>query len=180
MSKPKAGDKPDLKAKILEILEANRTMSVATVRPDGWPQVTVVGFVHDDLTLFFAIARNSQKLANITHDPRISIAVGAHRADSGDIRGLSMAAIATEITAVVEAERLNGLIAARYPEKAVFAPRGASVALMKATPEIISVVDPTDGLEQPVLLQVGLATSVSPYVPPETPLPAGVQSWEHG
>jgi len=180
MATQSASEGPDLKATILEILAANRTMSVATIRPDGWPQVTIVGFVHDDLTLYFAVARDSQKLANIGHDPRISIAIGAHRPDGGDIRGLSMAALASEITAAPEVARLNALIAHRYPEQAVFAPRGVSIAVMRASPEIISVVDPVAGLTHPALLQVGHETSLRPYIPVEGPPPPDVRTWTHG
>ena len=43
----------DLKTKILEILDRNRLMVVATNRPDGWPQATTVGYVNIGLTLYF-------------------------------------------------------------------------------------------------------------------------------
>ena len=42
-----------LRRKILKVLEDNRIMSIATLRSDGWPQVTTVGFAHDGLTLYF-------------------------------------------------------------------------------------------------------------------------------
>ena len=34
-----------LKSKILELLDQHRLMTVATNRPDGWPQATTVGYV---------------------------------------------------------------------------------------------------------------------------------------
>ena len=33
-----------MRRKILKVLEDNRIMSIATLRADGWPQVTTVGF----------------------------------------------------------------------------------------------------------------------------------------
>ena len=84
----------EAKAKIVELLNENRVMTVATLRPDGWPQATMVGVVHDDLTLYFAVARTSQKLANIRRDPRVSIALGHE--ELSRLRGLSMAAHAAE------------------------------------------------------------------------------------
>lgn len=36
-------------------------MTIATIRDDGYPQATVVGFVHDGLTIYFGSDRNSQK-----------------------------------------------------------------------------------------------------------------------
>ena len=46
-----------LRNKILELLDRHRLMTVATNRPDGWPQATTVGYVNDGLTLYFLCAR---------------------------------------------------------------------------------------------------------------------------
>jgi hypothetical protein len=35
-----------LKSKILELLNQHRLMTIATNRPDGWPQATTVGYVN--------------------------------------------------------------------------------------------------------------------------------------
>jgi hypothetical protein len=50
-------------------------MAISTVRPDGWPQTTVVGYANRGFQIFFLIFRASQKYANIQQDNRISIAV---------------------------------------------------------------------------------------------------------
>jgi len=132
---------PALQAVIDDQLLANRVMSLATVRPDGWPQVTMVGYVSEGLDLYFVISRLSQKFSNIAREPRVSIAIGS----AGSLRGLSMAAKAAEVTDYGEIERLNQLVFARYPEATVFAPEGASVALMRAVPQVISVIDHGQG-----------------------------------
>lgn len=93
---------------------------------NGWPQATMVGYVHDDLTLYFAVARSSQKLSNIWHDPRASIAIGHDTPQR--IRGLSMAARVAEVTDLEQIARRNAILHARYPEQSVFAPREASAA----------------------------------------------------
>ena len=152
MSKTPSPIHPALKAAILAVLDANRILCVATVRPDGWPQATFVGYVHDDLALYFVIAADSQKRDNIKGEPRVSIAIGRDGADH--IRGLSMAARATEVTDVDEVERLNLLIAERYPEQTLFAPREMSAALMRATPSVISLIDHSMGPGQPQLIEV--------------------------
>jgi hypothetical protein len=36
----------------------------------------MVGYVHDDLDPYFAVASTSQKLANVRRDGRVSIALG--------------------------------------------------------------------------------------------------------
>ena len=39
--------------KIAAILARATDMTIATVRPDGFPQATTVGYVNDGLTLYF-------------------------------------------------------------------------------------------------------------------------------
>jgi general stress protein 26 len=151
-------EKLDPKPKILELLDENRVMSVATVRHDGWPQATMVGYVHDDLTLYFAVARISQKLANIKREPRISIALG-HDAPNR-LRGLSMAAHAAEVSDLAEIDHLNALMLERYPEQNRFSPREASSAVLRATPIVVSIIDLAKSPGEPELVQVSTEATV--------------------
>jgi nitroimidazol reductase NimA-like FMN-containing flavoprotein (pyridoxamine 5'-phosphate oxidase superfamily) len=151
MSRMQPVPKRELKTKILELLDENDVMTVATVRADGWPQATLVGYVRDDLTLYFAVARISQKLANIQRDPRVSIALGHHAPNR--LRGLSMAAHAAEVTDSREIARLNALMRERYPGKSRFSPREISAALIRATPSVVSVIDLTEGPGEPELAE---------------------------
>src|SRR3984957_11293688 len=43
---------PRLKALILRLLHEHRVMTMATLRPDGWPQATTVGYVNDSFLLY--------------------------------------------------------------------------------------------------------------------------------
>ena len=36
----------EIKEKILSLLEQHRIMTIATLRPDGWPQATTVGYAN--------------------------------------------------------------------------------------------------------------------------------------
>lgn len=151
---------PGRKATILAILAEHRVMSLATLRPDGWPQATMVGYVADDLTLYFSVARSSQKWTNIERDPRVSIAIGHDTHDR--IRGLSMAGRVLEVTDLEEVRRLNALIATRYPEQRVFAPREAAAVVLRVTPKIISVIDLPKATGAPELMEVVTVAAVWP------------------
>ena len=61
--------------KILAILDEATDMTIATVRADGYPQATAVGFVHDGVTLYFGTAGELQKARNIAHCDKVSVAV---------------------------------------------------------------------------------------------------------
>ena len=55
----------------IQIVDSNRIMSIATVRPDGWPQATIVGYANSGFSLYFLIYRTSQKFRNIASDSRV-------------------------------------------------------------------------------------------------------------
>ncbi|MGA8902964.1 MAG: pyridoxamine 5'-phosphate oxidase family protein [Bradyrhizobium sp.] len=46
-------------------------MTIATLRPDGWPQATTVGYVSEGLDLYFLCGPNSQKAHNLAVDDRV-------------------------------------------------------------------------------------------------------------
>jgi nitroimidazol reductase NimA-like FMN-containing flavoprotein (pyridoxamine 5'-phosphate oxidase superfamily) len=72
----------------LQILNDNRIMSIATVRPDGWPQTTIVGYANEGWRLYFLIYRTSQKFANILSDDRVSISVGHEPRELRDVKAV--------------------------------------------------------------------------------------------
>ena len=57
-----------LKSKILELLNQHRLMTVATNRPDGWPQATTVGYVNDGLTILGGVFHKGTRCAARCHD----------------------------------------------------------------------------------------------------------------
>lgn len=67
-------------------------MTIATLRPDGWPQATTVGYAREGLTLFFLCGLNSQKAANLARDDRASLTIDHDTPQVMEIAGLSMAA----------------------------------------------------------------------------------------
>jgi nitroimidazol reductase NimA-like FMN-containing flavoprotein (pyridoxamine 5'-phosphate oxidase superfamily) len=64
-----------IRRKILKLLDEHRIMTVATLRPDGWPHATTVGYLNEGLALYFAGGPESQKARNLAHDDRISLTV---------------------------------------------------------------------------------------------------------
>ncbi|CAN5529716.1 pyridoxamine 5'-phosphate oxidase family protein [soil metagenome] len=131
---------PDQQARIDALLDENQVMSLATNRPDGWPQVTPVNYLHHGGALYFVVSRSSQKLANIQRDGRVSIMIGG--TGKSRERGLSMAAMVTEVVDVGRIAQFNALLWST-PAGAAFAPHPteSSIAVLMATPQIISLID---------------------------------------
>jgi nitroimidazol reductase NimA-like FMN-containing flavoprotein (pyridoxamine 5'-phosphate oxidase superfamily) len=137
-----------MKEKILALLDQHRIMTVATLRPDGWPQATTVGYVNKGLALYFLCGLESQKAQNLAWDDRVSLTID-HDADQiMEITGLSMAARARPVADRDEAERVLQLIPLKYPEQASMPgpmPKPEDVRIFRVTPMIISVLDYSKG-----------------------------------
>lgn len=138
-----------LKQKILSLLDQHRIMSIATIRPDGWPQVTTVGYVSEGLTLYFLCGLDSQKARNLACDDRVSLTIDRDTSDLMAITGLSMAAHAQAVTDRAEAERIIGMLPLKYPEMTaplpVAMPNADEVRIFRVTPVVISVLDYSRG-----------------------------------
>jgi len=139
-----------LRRKILSLLDGHRIMTVATLRPDGWPQATTVGYVNEGLTLWFLCGRESQKAANLARDDRVSVTIDHDTADLMAITGLSMAARAHRVTDRAEAEKVLRMLPLKYPDAppqtaSMKMPTPEEVALFRVEPELISVLDYTKG-----------------------------------
>lgn len=137
-----------LRARIRALLDGHRIMTVATLRPDGWPQATTVGYVNDGDRLYFLCGLHSQKAANIARDNRVSATIDHDTDDLMAITGLSMAAHAIRVTDRAEAARVLSLMPAKYPPdiKVPFAmPTPDDVAIFRLEPIVISVLDYAKG-----------------------------------
>lgn len=135
-----------IKQKLLELLDQHRIMSVATNRPDGWPQNTTVGYVSDGLTLYFLCSPQSQKATNLKRDNRISLTIDHDTSDPLAITGLSMAALAEPVNDTAELRKTINLLRMKYPEYAAFAmPRPEDILVFRVAPKVISVLDYTKG-----------------------------------
>jgi nitroimidazol reductase NimA-like FMN-containing flavoprotein (pyridoxamine 5'-phosphate oxidase superfamily) len=133
-------------AKILELLDQHRLMSVATNRPDGWSQATTVGYVNDGLTTFFLCSLQSQKAANLGRDNRVSLTIDHDTSDPMAITGLSIAAHAGPVTDVAEIAKAITMLGQRYPEYATFPmPKSEEMRVFRVVPMVISVLDYSKG-----------------------------------
>jgi nitroimidazol reductase NimA-like FMN-containing flavoprotein (pyridoxamine 5'-phosphate oxidase superfamily) len=138
----------EIRHKILTLLDQHRIMTIATLRPDGWPQATTVGYANDDLTLYFLCGPDSQKAANLAGDDRVSLTIDHDTPQVMAIAGLSMAAHAQRVVDPAEAEKALRVLMAKYPQQDSLPlpmPTPEDVAIFRVTPVVISVLDYTKG-----------------------------------
>lgn len=131
----------------IAILDSHRMMAISTVRPDGWPQTTIVGYANQGWDVYFLIFRQSQKFQNIEHDDRVSIAVSREPDFLSDIRAVFAGAHAAEVTEPHERALALQLLLERHPNLADFGlPDNAETALMRARCKYVSVLDYSKGI----------------------------------
>ena len=138
----------EIRKKILSLLDQHRIMRIATLRPDGWPQTTTVGYVNEGLTLYFLCGPDSQKAANLARDDRVSLTIDHDTPQIMEITGLSMAAHAQAVTNRAEEEKVLGMLPLKYPEQVSLPglmPKPDDVFIFRVTPTVISVLDYSKG-----------------------------------
>ena len=138
----------EVKNKILMLLDQHRIMTIATLRPDGWPQATTVGYVNEGVTLYFLCGLDSQKAANLARDNRVSLTIDHDTPQVMEITGLSMAARAQAVANRAEAEKVLRMLPLKYPEQVALPgpmPTPEQVRIFRVMPTVISVLDYSKG-----------------------------------
>jgi nitroimidazol reductase NimA-like FMN-containing flavoprotein (pyridoxamine 5'-phosphate oxidase superfamily) len=151
----------------VRILNVNRTMAIATVRPDGWPQVTVVGYANRGFDIIFSIFRESQKFANIAHDDRVAIAVAPEEEDFAKVQAVYAGGHVEELTDDSDRQAAWKLMMERHPILAGSQIPGFEQAtFMKLRCRFVSVLDYSQGLGHREEFEVGDDGTLSPVPRP--------------
>jgi len=133
---------PALREEILSVLKGVSDMTIATMRPDGYPQATTVSYVSEGLTMYFGCQAESQKAQNIAYNNKVSLTVTLPYFNWEEIRGLSMGGRANPVTDPNEITRVSELMLRKFPQILEYALAGKKgVFLVRIIPEVISVLD---------------------------------------
>jgi nitroimidazol reductase NimA-like FMN-containing flavoprotein (pyridoxamine 5'-phosphate oxidase superfamily) len=150
-----------MQERILAILLAHGVLSLATNRPDGWPQVTTISYVSSGMILYGLVSRSSQKLRNVSLDDRVSICIGSEATKPNAINGLSMSARANELRDEPYRSEMLACLSARHP--GYFEPDVLDLnrsALLRFLPQVISIIDFSKGLGHTDLVTIGAAQTL--------------------
>jgi general stress protein 26 len=142
---------------ILNVMKNAKDLTIATIRPDGYPQATTVSFVNDDLTIYFVISKTSQKAANIQHNNKVSMTINNDYRDWEHIKGISLGGTAKFVNDPGEIQHATDCMLQRFPQVADWAKSDMAnnVYLVRVVPEVISVLDYEKGFGHTELVKVG-------------------------
>jgi nitroimidazol reductase NimA-like FMN-containing flavoprotein (pyridoxamine 5'-phosphate oxidase superfamily) len=132
---------------VQHVLDTAPDLTLATIRPDGYPQATTVSFAHEGMTLYIGIGRNSQKAENVRRNGKVSLTINLPYHDWREIRGLSMSAIAELLDEPDDAARAAACLERRFPAVAEWCgpDMGHEVAFLRIRPQMVSVIDYSKG-----------------------------------
>ena len=77
---------------ILKLLDQCKDLALATVTPEGKPEVSTVNFANDGLTLYVATSRHSRKVRNLLHCPDAAVELHGEYEEWSQVKGLSISA----------------------------------------------------------------------------------------
>jgi nitroimidazol reductase NimA-like FMN-containing flavoprotein (pyridoxamine 5'-phosphate oxidase superfamily) len=145
-----------LRSEILEFIENRGTLTLATLREDGWPQATTVAYTNSGLVLYVATGADAQKVRNIRRSEKVSLTIDSGYADWSALRGISMAAIAQVLDSASERQQVARLMNRKFPELAEFSDpeHDRGWAFLRIEPKIVSWIDYTKGFGHTVLIRL--------------------------
>jgi general stress protein 26 len=131
-----------------EILDSAKNVTLATIRPDGYPQATIVNFVHDGFIIYIGVGMYSQKVKNIQHCNKVSLAVNADFTDWQHVHGLSLGGTAELVTDAAEAAKIEAEMDKKFPDMREWAHSDArhTIVFLKITPQVVSLLNYEKGV----------------------------------
>lgn len=145
-----------LRDQLADILRRGQDLTLATLRPDGWPQANTLSYASDGTSVFVGTGPQSQKVRNIAHDPRVSITINLPYADWTQIRGLSAAGRARLVTDGATLARAGQLFVEKFRADLAREMELAAMpmAMFEITLEVVSLLDYAKGFGHTDLLML--------------------------
>ena len=141
---------------VLSIIDNAKDLTLATVRPDGYPQATTVSFANDGLTLYVGVGKDSQKADNIRRNNKVSLTINADYQDWNHIKGLSMGGVAGIADDPEEIRHATDCMLKRFPQLSEWTEsgQGSDIVFLKIAPQVISILDYEKGFGHTELVTV--------------------------
>lgn len=141
---------------VLNIINQEHDLTLATVRPDGYPQAITVSYANDGLTIYVGTGKESQKVNNIRHNNKVSLTINTDYRDWNHIKGLSMGGIAEILSDPEEIRRASECLLRRYPQAADLAQavQPGDMVFLRIEPQVISILDYEKGFGHTDLVTV--------------------------
>jgi general stress protein 26 len=143
---------------ILNLMKRHNVMTIATVRPDGFPQATTVGYANEGFDLYFSCDKSSQKAKNLRKSDKVSATIDRDMRDWNKIKGLSLAGHAEILKGRRDREHAYQVLLEKFPEMTAFPANDPAIAFVRVHPTVISVLDYSQGFGHTDLVKIPAAS----------------------
>ena len=134
---------------IVWVIDEEDDLTIATIRPDGFPQATTVSYINDGPTIYFCTTADSQKAQNIGQNNKVSLTINRPYETWNDIVGISLGGHAYVVTDVAEQEKVNTLLFKKFPQVVDYLPSEAKIegemVTFRIEPTVVSLLDYRQG-----------------------------------
>lgn len=141
---------------IIDIINQAHDLTLATIRPDGYPQATTVSYANDGLTIYVGVGKDSQKANNIRHCDKVSLTINLPYTDWMHIRGMSAAALADILQDQSDIEHAMNCLSVRFPQikQGVSSDFADEIIFLRIRPQIVSLLDYEKGFGHTELVKI--------------------------
>jgi general stress protein 26 len=139
---------------ILDLMRRHKSMSFATVRPDGFPQATTVTYANEGFDLYFCCDTASQKAKNLRKCDKVSATIDRYTRDWNKIKGLSLGGHAQLLKNKREREHACALLVKKFPEMGADLPSEPGLAFVRVRASVMCLIDYTQGFGHTELVKI--------------------------
>lgn len=140
---------------IVSIIDDMNDMTIATVRPDNYPQATTVSYVNDGLVIYFGTTSDAQKAQNIARNNKVSLTIDRPYDTWNEIESLSLAGLATQVSDPEEQEKVGAMMYTKFPQiRDIETGDMGALILFRIDAEVVSLLDYRKGFGHTELVRV--------------------------
>jgi uncharacterized protein YhbP (UPF0306 family) len=130
---------PQLPQQVLDYLEAEKTVTLATASPDGTPHASTFMYVNDGPSLYFWARPSSTTAQHVQQNPRVSFAIDEYVADWNKAKGIQGRGRCAPLPGD-ELVNVLGRFGDKFPSPSSGAST-ANIAFYKVSPEELHFID---------------------------------------
>jgi len=129
----------DLPQHVLEYLDAEPTLTLATASRGGVPRATTLTYVNDGVSIYVWTRPETMTARQMEENPVVSLAIDQYSDDLQETKGIQAAGESQVVLNPTELSRVIGLFEQKYPPLA--GTLGSGVSVFRITPTELQFID---------------------------------------
>jgi uncharacterized protein YhbP (UPF0306 family) len=139
-------DSPDVADHVVDYLNQQKTLTLATAAPGGPPHATTLVYVNDGSTLYIWLRQNAATTGQIEGNAQVGFAINEYADDWRQTKGVQGTGECTVVTGD-ELGKVADLFGRKYPDLRPGAT--SAVSFFRITPTELYFIDNTRGQDDP-------------------------------